>query len=183
MPSPCASALPEYNNDCCVTLENGGIRGVLIVKKGLSPVDPTDNAAWAALILAGDAWAIPETTGDYDGGSPVTAQGRGATALRTIGYTRVANFKVDWTCENYEFFNNLQKQQGLEFWFMSENHINHSIVTASFVPKDMIAEDLNTIREWAVTVTWNSIDFPTCYELPVPFILDSCATLNDFLNP
>lgn len=181
MPS-CITTLPDYICESCNPSEANKIRAVAFVKKGVVFADPTyqDSDEWATLVNAGDAWIINEVNGSYDGGSPNFQTGWGDAIEKLSGITHIANWMVQWTCENTEFFNNLNFQQDLEFFFVTENHLQYSGITANSFAKAEVTDDMNSVRTWAVETKWSNKNLPTCFDRPEIFA--SCAKLAEYLE-
>ena len=178
MPAPCVTTLPEKICNDCTPAESGRIRACGLGKKGsydrMSLIDIQDPAVWAQEVVDGNVWIIKKVTGSYDGGTATTKPGYGSDSVITSGIVHTATFKVQWSCEDYDFYNALIKVKGLELYFASELHLQYSLTTANFFVKAMIEDTLESTREYEITATWSVFNMPICIDLPPIVFDDDC---------
>lgn len=165
-PSGCSTSVPDHYCDGCPVIEQGGIRSVAFIKEGFDFTDPTNPTQWQAGIASKDIIIIPNVFGDFDGGSPVEAQGYGDQATRLTGF----NFQLTYNDPDYknnaDFYNAIKRSTVYRIAYRTQTltHISENNVTV--IPKNAVATELTSALGWNVLVKWSEGDLPVPYDTP-----------------
>ncbi len=172
--SACAGNEAPHVCTGCPDTELGRVRSMAFYKKTYEWVDVEDPTEWQTAMDNGDVIVIPETNGSYDGGgTPKTAPGYGDTKTRLIASTFKISYKDPDYEPNYDFYNDKKAANNWIPIFRTENFIHVADATASFVPKDVVEDDVESEVIWQVDVEWSSRNHPSLHAIPEG-IFDTC---------
>ncbi|HEV2353219.1 MAG TPA: hypothetical protein VGR89_03205 [Puia sp.] len=165
----------NHSCDPCAALEAARVRSVAIISVDWAFSDPTDPAEWHAGIEAGMIVIIPETSGDFDGGTAKTITGFGDTPEQNLTY----NFKLTYRDPNYSgnapFYNSLMFNRNWLVAFRSDTLLHIADKPAVFKPKAQIPDDPQGIVIWEVECNWISKILPAPVQIPAGIF--SCFTV------
>lgn len=164
-PADCTSSL-THNCDPCEADELGRIRAVAFIKKDYVFADPTNPVEWTAAINAGSVIIIPKTNGSYDGGTPKEGPGYGDAESIYIGSAFVLKYKDPNYKSNCAFYNGLKRSRNYKVAFLTETQIHITAKACTVLPKNPVADSLDTKVEWDVEVKWIDKDFACPYNIP-----------------
>jgi hypothetical protein len=171
-PSGCTGGtLPVYSCNPCPTRDFARIRSVALYKGTFT--DPSNPVEWATKIAAGDARVIWQTSGSYDGGTTQELPGYGNNATANGSTTHSATVKDPNYYENCDFYNSLRGQTDWKFAYLTKNYLHLSDATATYTPKNPVAEDINATVEWQMGVKWSNDNNPCPVLIPAG-IFDRC---------
>lgn len=195
--NPCSGEIIDPKCDPCLgKVEHGRIRGAAYVHKSYLPtlqtaidglqtalnatpqVPNTITSAKSALQTAWEdgisnkvIYVIPETTGTFDGGSPIEGPGYGDRESRFIGFKFGLAYKDPSFQPNTGFYNTISKSTGWHFIWRTETLTRISNNPVTIVPKSPVQEDTNTEVVWDVEIKWNGADQPIPYEEMIGFFV------------
>jgi hypothetical protein len=160
--------LTGFTCEPCAPIEHGRIRGVALISKDFTFMDPTDDTEWLAGIAANQIVVIPKTNGQFDGGTETYGEGFGNDDKEY----ETSEFKGMFTDFNYEAnavaYNKARKAayKDYKLAFCSENfvHITDSPVTLQ--PKAVIKNDKKARVVWEVAFSFIQEDHPLPYLKP-----------------
>lgn len=163
---------PSVYNPAECTDELGRVRHVGWVRctlfSGPSPFNPSSLTDWNLAIAAGNAILIRDVRGTYDGGSATKNAGYGSKPSRLTGKTHTLTYFDPRVINNCDFYNRLHYiGSEYRFFFFTATRVWQVLRPTSATPTMPIAEDLNSIVEFNVTVEWSDINSPC--SLPAPF--------------
>lgn len=105
----CGNAIPTPACEVCGDIELGRIRSAGFIRSDVTIADPTDPTDWSGPIAAGTVLVIPNTQGEFDGGTAKIVPGYGQVHERRIS----SLFKLKFIDPNYignaQFYNSIQK--------------------------------------------------------------------------
>lgn len=148
---------------CFEDIEHGRVRGVAFIHKSYLAAllaAPEDNTVWQTGITTEKIHIIPETTGSFDGGSPIEGAGYGDNASKFIGFNFGLNYKDPAFKNNLPFYNTLSKAPGWHICWRTESLSRISKKPVSVVAKSPVAEDINSEVVWDVEVKWAEKEQP-----------------------
>ena len=173
-PASCDDLVGDHYCDPCEDVEQGRVRSVAFIKTTFTFTDPSDPLEWEAGFASGDIILIPQTRGNFDGGTEVESTGFGNQATRLTGY----NFQVQFQDPNYKqncaFYNALKKSRQYKFAYRTSTQIHMVDYTVQAIPKNPVQDDLATDVVWDVLVKWQGADVPCPHDAP-PGIFDACV--------
>lgn len=165
-PGSCNVSVPDHYCNDCETPEKGRVSSVAFIKDSFDFIDPSDPVEWQAAIANKDIIIIPRTNGSFDGGAEVESTGYGRQATKLTGY----NFTLTYNDPNYklnaDFYNAIKRSQNYRIAYVTESLVHISNVPVSTIPKNPVAEDINSDVVWNVTVKWADQDLPVPYDVP-----------------
>lgn len=177
-PNSCETAVPDHVCDGCIgnDVEHGRVRSIALIAKSYYATliaDPDDPTLWTAGVADKKIIIIPETSGAYDGGSPIYGPGYGDITDRLIGYAHTLTYKDPNYKLNAAFYNALKLSGGFHIAYRTEtqNHISGKPVRCT--PKAPITDDIASEVVWDVEVKWNEINIPAPVAIPAG-IFDNC---------
>lgn len=162
----CEQAIPEHICTPCDKQEHGRIRGTAFVKKTFAFIDASNTTEWQAGIASGDIIIIPQTNGSFDGGTPQEGPGYGDSVSTYIGSDFVATFKDPNYADNCAFYNVLKRSRNYNFAYCTETKVHVTSKPVVVLPKSPVADDINSLVEWDVTVKWRESDIPCPVNIP-----------------
>lgn len=173
----CAEKLPDHiANSCADSMEHGRVRSVAFVHISYLDdliVDPEDEALWVAGITEKMIIIIPETTGTYDGGTPVDGPGYGDLETSLAGYRHVVTYKDPNFKANCEFYNVIKHSRSWVPAIRLETQTLLFDKPAVIIPKAPVTEDLNADVVFDVELRISQPDLPCPFNTPpdvfIPF--------------
>lgn len=173
-PSGCDDLIPSHVCEPCESPEQGRVRSVAFIKNGFEFIDIENPVEWQQGFADGDIILIPATKGTFDGGAEVETPGYGDQATRLTGY----NFQLQYQDPNYRqncnFYNLLKNSRGYHAYYRTETQGHLIEPTVQVIPKNPVADDLNSEVVWDVLVKWSGKDLPCPTDVP-PGIFDECV--------
>jgi len=139
---------------------------VAFIKDTFEFTDPEDPNEWEAGIASKDIIIVNKTNGSFDGGSEVEGPGYGDQSTELLGYNFVATFNDPNYKNNADFYNAIKRSSNYRFAYKSETMVHLTTKTVSVVPKNPVADDINSSVVWNVTVKWAEEDLPIPYTSP-----------------
>lgn len=164
-PTDCDEADPVHECSDCEDVEGARIRGVALIKKGVT-FDYTSAAAWILKIESGDVIIIPMTRGTFDGGAPKEGPGYGDQATRYTGTDYSATYFDPGYRSNRNFYNTIKKYQNYTFAYKTETLVHITDKPCQILPKAPVADDPSAEVVWEVNAKWSSQNEPTPYTCP-----------------
>lgn len=166
-PSGCEADLVDHYCNNCETIEGGRVRGTAFIRNDFAFTDPTNPTEWRNGILAKKIIIIPETNGTFDGGSEVEGAGFGNRISTLLGFNFVSVFNDPNYKLNADFYNLLKRSRNYRYAYLTETQVHITTNTVSVIPKNPVADDLNSGVFWNVTVKWAEEDLPVPHDIPV----------------
>jgi hypothetical protein len=174
----CSKALPPYVCNDCQVYKQGQIIGIGLIDSTNDLTDYTNLAQWQAAQAAGHVIVLPSVIGDRPIGSPTeVSPGYGRQASRVTGVSRQVNFKLNFTCENREFFENLLYQTKYKLFYWTRDNLYVTPSPVSFFADLVIQESPTTNVEWQGNAKWSGFAIERCYEIDTTFF-DNCTLGN-----
>lgn len=168
----------DYACGQCIETEHGRIRSVAIVKTSyvatLMAANTALDSTWTTALSTGNIFALYATQGSYDGGTTAELVGFGNQATMNGNTTHIAQFKDPFYADNCDFWNDLRNSSEYTFCYVTENYVHFGEETATWTPKNPVADDINSNLTWDVQAKWTNPDSPCPYAKPASFF-DSCA--------
>ena len=170
--SYCDSSLLDHNLVNCNEYKLGGVSAIIVGACGTELVNPSDEAAVDALLIAGTAKLIEDIRFALPAGSPVTVDspiGCG-TAIR-INEDRTATlFDANVTDENNTFWNDVNNRRiAWILAYMCDSgkviYINPPVgitTSANFI----LPEQNNELQRYEVTFSWRDKNIPEQCDAP-----------------
>ena len=170
--SYCDSSLLDHNLVNCNEYKLGGVSAIIVGACGTELVNPSDEAAVDALLIAGTAKLIEDIRFALPAGSPVTVDspiGCG-TAIR-INEDRTATlYDANVTDENNAFWNDVNNRRiGWILAYMCDSgkviYIDPPqglTTSAQFI----LPEQNNELQRYEVTFSWRDKNIPEQYDAP-----------------
>jgi hypothetical protein len=166
----CAEQIPDHIADNCPgAIEHARARSVGFVHTSYLDVlklDPTDEATWVAGIDEKQIIIIPDTTGTYDGGTPVDGPGYGDLETSLAGYRHVVNYKDPNYRENVDFYNAIKYSRS---WVPAIRLETQTILfdkPAVIIPKTPVTENLTDDVVVDVELRISQPDLPVPFDTP-----------------
>ncbi len=169
-------AVPAYNCNPCPNYEYGRIRSLAFIKTSYVAtvlVDPSNSSVWSTGVNSGDIVVVYECSGSYDGGTTTELTGFGDSATFNGNTTHIATVNDPNYLENCDFYNAIRnsKEYTIAYRTSSAIHIAESPVTIS--PKNPVADDINSVVIWNLSLKWTNPDSPCPYTTPTG-VFDQC---------
>lgn len=162
----CGVLASNHQCDPCAALEAARVRSVALVATSWVFNDPTSPTEWQNGIDAGQIIIIPETSGDFDGGTAKTITGFGDTPEQNLTYS----FKLTYRDPNYSanspFYDSLKFSRYWRVAFRTDTLLHIADKPAVFKPKAPVADDLQGIVIWEVECDWISKFLPPPTAIP-----------------
>lgn len=165
-PASCDEETPQHICDPCDTQEHGRIRAVAFIHKSYSFTDPSNPTEWTDAINAGKVIVIPKTNGSFDGGTPKEGPGYGDAVSTYLGSDFVLKYKDPNYQNNCGFYNGLKRSRNYKVAYLTETKVHIAATTCVVLPKNPVADDINSIVEWDVEVKWQDNDFACPSDIP-----------------
>lgn len=157
----------SYANKRCRTKEQARIRHIHLIKKGVSVVDPSSAAEWAALEAAGDAIIIRNIRGEYDGGAAQEAEGFGDVQTEITGMNHQLTITDANGVDNIDFYNDIKNKAGnYELFMVGETKIFKTNSTFSLAPTLPITANLSDSVNVVAVIKWSYEDLPVTFVKP-----------------
>jgi hypothetical protein len=165
-PAGCEAIVPPHYCNPCDTTENGRVRSVAFIKNTVAFTDPANPVEWETAIGNGDIIVIPEVSGTFNGGDPVTAAGYGDQAEKITGYNFELVFKDPSYVNNADFYNAIKRSRNylIAYRTSTQTHISTNAVTV--IPRAPVTETLTDEVTYEVTVRFSQGDLPVPVATP-----------------
>lgn len=168
-----AGEIPVYSCNPCPAYEYGRVSSIAFIKNTFSFTDETSPAEWSAGILAEDIIVIWQTAGSYDGGTTAEQPGFGRSATINGNTTHILNFRDPNYKENCDFYNAIKFSSEYTIAFATSSQVHFAGAPVTITPRNPIADDVNSVVVWDVSVKWTNPDSPCPFNKPAG-IFDSC---------
>ena len=167
-PNGCDTDVVAHVCDACATPEAGGVSSLAAIHKSYYATliaDLSDEALWAAGILAGKIMIIPETRGSMSSAA-VTKPGYGRTPIRVTG----RDFKLiaadpNWK-GNHDTYTGLQGSRAYHVAWVTQTQVQVSKFPATWLPDEVIEEDIKSEREWKLEIQFIQKPFSEPADVP-----------------
>jgi len=175
--SDCAGgAVPDYTCNPCPDYEYARIRSIALIK--MSYIDtvlaaPTSPAVWATGVDNGDVVVIYKTQGNYDGGATAELTGFGDDTTFNGNTTHTLVYRDPNTVDNCDFYNAIRGSSDYTLAFRTSSKIWFAETSVTLTPKNVVADDINSVLAWEVSCKWTNNDSPCPYTTP-DNIFDTC---------
>ena len=170
-------AVPDYSCGPCITTEHGRIRSIAIIKKSYVATiiaAASVDATWTTGLSTGNLFSLYATQGSYDGGSTTELTGFGNQATFNGNTTHTLAYKDPFYGDNCDFYNAIRQSSEYTLAYITENFVHFAEEICTFSPKNLVADDINSVLSWEVSVKWTNPNSPCPYNKP-PTFFDSCA--------
>jgi hypothetical protein len=173
MPNCRKNVNPFVNLDNC-TFESGRINAIAFVEESKAALaDETPSlwstaSFWTSETYSADILIHDEVDGEYTGAA-VKGAGKGTQQERTIGKNHTATVHVESVKGNNDYWDDLAVSTNYRFVFVGDNYSTLFVSTANVsIDGEMVLQnDISSINEWEVIVTWSDIKLPESYDVPV----------------
>jgi hypothetical protein len=195
--NPCADDIIDPECDPCLGgVEHGRVRGAgyinkayistvqdaiddLVAAQKAIPLVPANVTAAKAILDTAIAdgitgkviYIIPETTGTFDGGSPVEGPGYGDRTSRFIGFNFGLAYKDPSFAANTDFYNTISRSTGWMFFWRTETLTRISNNPVTIIHKSPVQEDLNSEVVWEIEIKWTGKTQPKPYNDMVEYFV------------
>lgn len=157
--------------DC--TIESGRINAIAFVteeKATLADADPAlweDPSFWTTETYNGDILIHQETSGSY-AAAPATVAGKGSQQERNSGNVHTLTIRLESVKNNNDYMNDLMVSQNYRVAFIGDlyNTMFVSTTNCRITPVMILDDDINSINEWELTISWSDIRQAESYDLP-----------------
>lgn len=167
------STIPDYACNPCPDYEYGRIRSVALIKNTFTFTDPSSTAEWTTGITNEDIIVIWKTQGGYDGGATSELIGFGDSATVNGNTTHTLTFKDPNYADNCDFYNAIKGSSDYTLAFRTSSQVHLAGAPVTLTPKNIVADDINSVVVWEVQVKWTNPDSPCPYDTPSG-IFDRC---------
>ena len=170
--SYCLNALPAYSENQCGELRVRGIGDVFVLAQGVTFIDPTDPAEWAAKLASNDVVIIKNIKGQYanpEAENAANPRERGPEEiLMKLNHTlALTDANVNASNDSFYEILNTQTFGGIGWHNPNENEIRlaYADVRAMAMPASNIDAEFQLYN---CSFMWesNPNDFPTLYNAP-----------------
>lgn len=166
-PASCADEAPLYNCDPCpISPEHGRVRSTAYIHKSWVFSDPTNAVEWLDGIDQGKIIIVPETNGEFDGGSPVMGPGYGDVLEVLLGYNFSLKYKDPRFAKNVSFYNQLKNSRNYKFAYRTETKTWITVVPVQIIPKQPVGGDLTSVIDGDIEVKFSHEDLVLPYDTP-----------------
>lgn len=168
--------IPSYNCNPCPVYEYGRIRSLAFIKTSYVSsilVDPTDASVWSTGINSGDIVVVWKCSGSYDGGTTTELTGFGDSATFNGNTTHIATVNDPNYLENCDFYNAIRNSEEYTIAYRTSSSIHIAETPVTISPKNPVADDINSVVTWNLTLKWTNAESPCPYTTPVG-IFDQC---------
>jgi len=165
----CPNNIPDYIEPDCQAFEGGRIVAIAFIDEDKTFTDITDAAEWADLVYATDILIHQKTNGSMSPASPVTVEGKGAQAERSVGRDHTATVRVPGIKGNNAYWDALNRSNNYKFAFVTGKdydilHYVDSIVDIN--AGEDVQSPLSSEVDWVVTLAWSDNDLPSTSDVP-----------------
>lgn len=140
------------------------VRGVILIENTAQLSETPVATEVEALITAGAAYVIPETSGSYDGGTPKMGAGVGDESERLLGYDHVATFFDPTYAKNQEFWDGAAHKK-FKMLFKTSSKLHYVKDVVRVTAKNEIADDIGAKVGWTIECKWFSANHPAILDL------------------
>lgn len=177
-PSSCSGgAIPDYTCNPCPDFEYGRIRSVALIKVSYVDTliaDPTDSQLWLDGIDTGDVIVIYKTQGNYDGGATTELTGFGDDSTFNGNTTHTLVYRDPNYADNCDFYNAIRNSSEYTIAYRTSSKVHFAETSVVITPKNLVADDINSVLSWEVTAKWTNPDSPCPVDMPED-VFDVCV--------
>ena len=157
--------------DC--TLESGRVNALAFVteeKAALADADPTlwsTASFWETETYSGDILIHQEVSGNYTA-APSTVSGKGTQQERNSGNLHTLVIRVESVKGNNTYMDDLMISQNYRPVFVGDlyNTLFVGTTNCRITPVMVLEDDIQSINEWELTITWSDIRQAESYDVP-----------------
>lgn len=165
----CDANVPDYiSRDCGI--DYAGIVGIGLIKDDQSPSDADleDPNWWEAEIIASpqSVYVIPNTRGEYNGGTATEQDGFGLQATVVTGADHTANIEVEGLIENRDFWEGVNRRKWKVALITAGGLLYFIDVSSSVYAKINNAKSTKAMAFWSVDIKWQSFSNPKVLTAP-----------------
>lgn len=160
----CDNEVPQHVCDPCADIEKGRVRSIGYVNKSIVETikaNPSDTSVWTDGIQDGTIRIIPEVTGNFNGGQPVTGAGYGNSKEKNNGRSCELNFMDPNYDGNCSFYTELEKSRNWHLAWKTETMIHISDNPVTVFVANPLTDNLEEDVVWNVKNTWSQ-KAPVC---------------------
>ena len=167
----------EYTCDPCNTVENGGVRSLLLIKKGTTVAVPLNLVGLTAQIEAGNVIVLPATRGTFDGGTPKMGTGFGSKKEKLLGADYVLQVKAPTYADNADFMAAVEKIEDWNLAFATATQMHIVTADVTITTKAPVEEAIDTDVLWNMECKWFSQSKPVITPVAPIVTLLKCFTI------
>lgn len=170
--SNCRQNIPAFVDLGCV-IEKGRINAIAFVTEEKAALADADNALWSTPSFytdedyTGDIVIHKKVSGGY-AGADTTVPGKGNQQNRTSGKNHTVTIRVESVKGNDGYWNKLNVSDNYRLVFVTDDYSLLLVSTTNCsISANLILEDnLESIVEWEVVITWSDLDLPKTFDVP-----------------
>lgn len=165
----CDSDQPDYVTRDCGT-DFAGIVGVALIPLDENPTDEQLESAewWEEQIEASPSTihVIPNTRGEYPGGTPTEEEGFGFENTRVTGADHAVTFEVEGLKENRDFWEGANRKKWKPVFVTGGGFLLYVEKPSSVYAKINNQRSTKAMAFWAVDVKWQDFSNPRVLTAP-----------------
>lgn len=153
----------------CASIELARVRSVALIHKTFYQqlmTDPESSLIWQTGITAGMIIVLPQTHGEYNGGSPIVGRGFGWSDETLIAYNFEVNYKDPDYVSNLPHYNSITGSRNFYLAFCSETLMRISQRPGTLIATNPIANSLKDEVNFVLNYKWVHDKMPLEYEIP-----------------
>jgi len=165
----CDENVPDYVNREC-GIDYAGIVGFGLIKDDEDPSDADleDPTFWEAAVDASPQayYVIPNSRGEYLGGTPTEEEGFGLQSTIVTGADHPATVEVQGLIENRDFWEGVNRRKWKVVLITAGGLMYYINVAASVYAKINNARSTKSMAFWSVEIKWQSFANPKVLNAP-----------------
>jgi hypothetical protein len=165
----CRYTIPTFNALGC-EIETGRIVAIAFVDEDKADAASAANwssaSFWNTETYVTDILIHSKTNGTYTA-APVTVPGKGTQGTRLAGMDHTATVRLEGVA-NSAYFNALNKSENYRAVLVFDDYSKIMVADENcniFARLD-VQDDVNSVVDWVIDITWKSINNPTVYTAP-----------------
>jgi len=174
-PSNCNTI--ENHIACACGVELARVRSVALIHKSFYQQlmsDPESPIIWQAGITAGFIIVLPQTQGEYNGGSPIFGRGFGYSEETLVAYNFIVNYKDPDYVDNLRHYNSITGSRNFYIAFCSESVMRISQRPGTLIATNPVTNSLKDEVNFMLSYKWVHDKMPLEYSVPDGVFV--CAT-------
>jgi hypothetical protein len=159
----------ESHLACGCGIELARVRSVALIHKTFYNQLATDfenPVYWQTGITGGFIIVLPETQGEYNGGSPITTRGFGWSEETLMAYGFEVNYKDPDYVGNLAHYNSITGSRNFHIAFCSETVMRISQRPGTLIASNPIANSLKDEVNFLMNYKWTHDLMPLEYDIP-----------------
>lgn len=165
----CPNDVPDYIEPDCQAFEGGRIVAIAFIDEDVEFTDITDPAEWTTLTYATDILIHQKTNGSMSPASPVTVEGKGAQAEKSVGRDHTVSVRVPGIKGNNAYWDALNRSTNYKFAFVTgkDYDLLHYVDSITNIDAgEEVQTALSSEVDWVVNVAWSDNDLPSTSDVP-----------------